>query len=200
MQISGASSPLILTVVSNRFVGDGNSKKGLLANILLVVIGSILLTISAKVQVPFYPVPMTMQTLLVLLIGMTYGAFLASVTIFLYIFQGALGLPVFANGGGFGYIIGPTGGYIVGFIISAPLLGFLANRGWGKTWQTTAIAMIIGVSVIFFCGVGWLSIYIGFEAAILKGLLPFIYADCLKIVVACLAMPTAWSFVEKTLT
>ena len=199
MQISGASSPLIQTVISNRFVGDSDSKKSLLAYIFLVIIGSLLLTISAKVQVPFYPVPMTMQTLVVLLIGMSYGVSLASATIILYIIQGASGLPVFANGGGIGYIIGPTGGYIIGFLISAPLLGFLANRGWGKTWQTTAVAMIIGVSVIFLTGVSWLSIYIGFEAAILRGLLPFIYADCLKIVLACLAMPMAWSFVEKTL-
>ena len=166
---------------------------------LIILCSSTLLAISAKFKIPFYPVPMTLQTLVVLLIGMSYGASLASVTIFLYTIQGALGLPVFANGGGIGYIIGPTGGYIVGFLISAPLLGFFANRGWGKTWQTTAVAMIIGVSVIFISGVSWLSMYVGFEAAILKGLLPFIYADFLKIIIACLAMPTAWSFVEKTL-
>ena len=199
MQISSASTPLIPAVISNYFAGDVNSKKNLLVYIFLAAIGSLLLTVSAKVQVPFYPIPMTMQTLVVLLIGMSYGVSLGTGTIFLYIIQGAFGLPVFANGGGIGYIIGPTGGYIAGFLFSAIFLGFLANIGWGKTWQTTALAMIMGVCIIFISGVGWLSLYIGLEAAIIKGFIPFIYADCLKIVVACFFMPTAWLYVDKIL-
>ncbi len=199
MQILIASTPLIPALISNYFDGNGNSTKQLLVYAFLAAIGSLLLTISAKVQVPFYPIPMTMQTLVVLLIGMSYGVSLGTATILLYIMQGAFGLPVFANGGGIGYIAGPTGGYIVGFLFSATLLGFLANMGWGKTWKTTALAMIIGVCIIFLSGVGWLSLYIGLEAAILKGFIPFIYADFLKIVVASFAMPTAWSYVDKIL-
>ena len=199
MHISNASTPLLQAVLSIYFAGDANSKKNLLAKIFLAAIGSLFLTISAKVQVPFYPVPMTMQTLVVLLIGMSYGLSLGAVTISLYIMQGIFGLPVFANGGGVGYLIGPTGGYIVGFLISSILLGFLANRGWGKTWKTTAIAMILGVCIIFLIGVSWLSVYIGLKPAILNGFLPFIYADCLKIIIACVIMPTAWAKVNKIL-
>ena len=199
MHISNASMPLLPAVLSIYFAGDANSKKNLLAKIFLAAIGSLFLTISAKVQVPFYPVPMTMQTLVVLLIGMSYGLSLGAVTISLYIMQGVFGLPVFANGGGVGYLIGPTGGYIVGFLISSILLGFLANRGWGKTWKTTAIAMILGVCIIFLIGVSWLSVYIGLMPAVLNGFLPFIYADCLKIIIACVVMPTAWAKVNKIL-
>ena len=197
MQISSTSMPLIPAILSKYFAGNDDGEKKLLAHIFLAAIGSLLLTISAKVQVPFYPVPMTMQTLVVLMIGMSYGASLGSGTILLYIAQGAFGLPVFANGGGIAYLTGPTGGYIVGFLISATLLGLLANKGWGKTWKTTAFAMIMGVCVIFLSGVGWLSLFVGFEVAVLKGFLPFVFADFLKIVIACFAMPAAWYCVDK---
>ena len=199
MQILGDSTPLFPAVIASYSSGEVNLKRRLLAYFVLAIIGSFLLTISAKVQLPFYPVPMTMQTLVVLLIGMTYGPCLAAVTISLYIIQGVMGFPVFAGGGGIAYFIGPTGGYIIGFLISATFLGLLANRGWGKTWKTTAISMIAGVFIIFLSGISWLSIYIGFEAAILKGFIPFIYADCLKIIIASFVMPTAWSFVDKIL-
>ena len=160
-----------------------NSQTRIFKSLIVIFLGSILLTISAKIKIPFYPVPMTMQTLVVLLIGMTYGPYLAAVTISLYIMQGLMGFPVFAGGGGIAYIIGPTGGYIIGFLISATFLGLLASKGWGKTWKTTAISMIAGVFIIFLSGITWLSTYIGFEAAILKGFIPFIYADCLKIII-----------------
>ena len=199
MQILGDSKPLFPAVIASHSPEEVSLKRRLLAYFVLAIIGSFLLTISAKVQIPFYPVPMTMQTLVVLLIGMTYGPYLAAVTISLYIIQGVMGFPVFAGGGGIAYIVGPTGGYIIGFLISATFLGLLANRGWGKTWKTTAIGMIAGVFIIFLSGISWLSIYIGFEAAILKGFIPFIYADCLKIIIASFAMPTAWSFVDKIL-
>ena len=140
-----------------------------------------------------------MQTLVVLMIGMSYGAPLAASTVFLYLFQGAIGLPVFATGGGLAYMMGPTGGYLVGFFFSAILLGLLASNGWGKTWQTTAVAMILGVGVIFTIGVSWLAVFIGFEAAIINGFLPFIYADFLKIIIASFAMPAAWSVVDRFL-
>ena len=132
MQILGYSTPLFPTVIASYSSGEVNFKRRLLAYFVLAIIGSFLLTISAKVQIPFYPVPMTMQTLVVLLIGMTYGPYLAAVTISLYIIQGVMGFPVFAGGGGIAYIIGPTGGYIIGFLISATFLGLLASRGWGK--------------------------------------------------------------------
>ena len=199
MQILGTVTPLIPAVLSP-YTGTGaNNINRLLTHLFLALIGSIFLIISAKVQIPFYPVPMTMQTLVVLMIGMSYGAPLAASTVFLYLFQGAIGLPVFATGGGLAYMIGPTGGYLVGFFLSAILLGLLASKGWGKTWQTTAVAMILGVGVIFTIGVSWLAVFIGFEAAIINGFLPFIYADFLKIIIASFAMPAAWSVVDRFL-
>ncbi len=199
MQILGTATPLILVVLSPYTDKISNDKNLLLMQVLLAFIGSLLLTISAKVQIPFYPVPMTMQTLVVLMIGMSYGAPLAASTIFLYLLQGAIGLPVFASGGGLAYMMGPTGGYLVGFFLSASLLGLLASNGWGKTWQTTAVAMIIGVGLIFAIGIGWLAMFIGFEAAFINGFLPFIYADFLKIIIASFAMPAAWSVVNRFL-
>ena len=199
MQILGTVTPLIPAVLSP-YTGTGaNNINRLLTHLFLALIGSVFLTISAKVQIPFYPVPMTMQTLVVLMIGMSYGAPLAASTVFLYLFQGAIGLPVFATGGGLAYMMGPTGGYLVGFFLSAILLGLLASKGWGKTWQTTAVAMILGVGVIFTIGVSWLAVFIGFEAAIINGFLPFIYADFLKIIIASFAMPAAWSVVDRFL-
>lgn len=199
MQILGTVTPLIPAVLSP-YTGTGaNNINRLLTHLFLALIGSVFLIISAKVQIPFYPVPMTMQTLVVLMIGMSYGAPLAASTVFLYLFQGAIGLPVFATGGGLAYMMGPTGGYLVGFFLSAILLGLLASKGWGKTWQTTAVAMILGVGVIFTIGVSWLAVFIGFEAAIINGFLPFIYADFLKIIIASFAMPAAWSVVDSFL-
>ncbi len=199
MQILGTVNPLIIHVLSP-YVEKGASKNSLLlVQISLALIGSLLLTISAKVQIPFYPVPMTMQTLVVLMIGMSYGAPLAALTIFLYLFQGAVGIPVFATGGGLAYMMGPTGGYLVGFFLSATLLGILASNGWGKTWQTTAVAMILGVGVIFAMGISWLAMFIGFKGALINGFFPFIYADFLKIIIASFAMPAAWSVVHRIL-
>ena len=199
MQILGTVTPLIPAVLS-LYTGTGaNNINRLFIRLFLALIGSVFLIISAKVQIPFYPVPMTMQTLVVLMIGMSYGAPLAASTVFLYLFQGAIGLPVFANGTGLAYMMGPTGGYLVGFFLSAILLGLLASKGWGKTWQTTAVAMILGVGVIFTIGVSWLAVFIGFEAAIINGFLPFIYADFLKIIIASFAMPAAWSVVDSFL-
>ncbi len=199
MQILGTATPLIPAVLSPYTIKGANDKNRLLTQVILTLIGSLLLTISAKVQIPFYPVPMTMQTLVVLMIGMSYGAPLAASTVFLYLFQGAIGLPVFATGGGLTYMMGPTGGYLVGFFLSAILLGILASNGWGKTWQTTAVAMILGVGVIFAIGVSWLAVFIGLKAALINGFLPFIYADFLKIIIASLAMPAAWSVVDRFL-
>ena len=101
--------------------------------IVLAVIGSILLTLSAKIQVPFWPVPMTMQTFVVLVLGVAYGWRLAGATVLLYLAQGALGLPVFAAGGGLAYMAGPTGGYLVGFLLAAVAVGWLAERGWARS-------------------------------------------------------------------
>lgn len=190
------SMPLIQQFLSARAGENGLS---LNHKIAMVVAGSILLALSAHIKVPFYPVPVTMQTMVILLIGMTYGARLGALTIFAYLAEGAVGLPVFAGGAGLAYMAGPTGGYLFGFLVSAFVVGMLAEKGWGKSWATAGLAMIIGNIVIYAFGVTWLSSIVGsFDKALQFGLLPFIYGDILKIVIATAALPFAWKLLPKS--
>ena len=164
----------------------------------LVVFGSFLLAVSAQFKIPLYPVPVTGQTLVVLLIGMTYGPRLGGITIAAYLFEGALGLPVFAGGAaGVAVLMGPTAGYLFGFLLAATAMGFLAERGIGRTVVSTIAAMVIGNCVIYLCGALWLANFIGFGQAIAAGVLPFLYGDALKLVVAAGLMPWAWRAVKS---
>jgi biotin transport system substrate-specific component len=160
--------------------------------LVLIAAGTLLLMVSAKVQVPMWPVPMTMQTLAVLLIGMIYGPRLGAATVAVYLMEGAIGLPVFASGGGFLYLVGPTGGYLVGYLAAALIVGMMAGRGFGRNVWTTAAAMLVGIAVIYAAGVGWLATIVGFDKAIELGLIPFLLGDALKLALACCAMPLAW--------
>ena len=188
------NQPLAQSFVKSK---TGQDKLSLLAMALLVIGGSLALTVSAHVKIPFYPVPVTMQTMVVLLIGMSYGPRLGALTIAAYLAQGAMGMPVFAGGAGLLYMAGPTGGYLAGFLAAAFVMGALAQRGWGKTVVSTALAMLIGTIVIYTLGVAWLSNLFGFGVGIKAGLLPFLYGDALKIVIAAGIMPYAWSLVSK---
>ena len=162
------------------------------AKIVLAIAGSVLLAVSAKVQIPFWPVPMTMQTFVVLVIGMAYGARLGVATLGLYLAEGAVGLPVFASGSGLGYLIGPTGGYLAGFVQAAYVIGLLASRGWDRSMAKTLAAMVAGTSLIFIPGILWLSTFIGIEKAVVAGLTPFLLSEGLKILLAVLIMPLIW--------
>ena len=164
----------------------------------LVVFGSLLLAVSAQFKIPLYPVPVTGQTLVVLLIGMTYGPRLGGITLAAYLFEGALGLPVFAGGAaGVAVLMGPTAGYLFGFLLAATAMGYLAERGTGRTVVSTIAAMVIGNCVIYLCGALWLANFIGFGQAIAAGVLPFLYGDALKLVVAAGLMPWAWRAVKS---
>ena len=164
----------------------------------LVVFGSLLLAVSAQFKIPLYPVPVTGQTLVVLLIGMTYGPRLGGVTLAAYLFEGALGLPVFAGGAaGAAVLMGPTAGYLFGFLLAAIAMGYLAERGMGRTVVSTIAAMVIGNCVIYLFGALWLANFIGFSQAIAAGVLPFLYGDALKLVVAAGLMPWAWRAVKS---
>ena len=162
-----------------------------------VLVGTLLITLSSYVTIPLYPVPVTAQTLVVLLIGLSFGTRLSFLTLSLYLFQGAVGLPVFAGGaGGLAALFGPTGGYLLGFVAAGSLLGLLARRGFGKNFLTTIIAMLAGNAVIYFFGVLWLANFIGIENALKHGVLPFLYGDVLKIFVAATLIPLAWKFLS----
>lgn len=168
------------------------SRVSLLHQALLVIAGTALLAISAKINVPFWPVPQTLQTLVVLLIGAAYGARLGGITLAAYLAEGAIGLPVFAKGAGLAYMAGPTGGYLAGFLLAAIVVGWLADRGFGRTIFTTVIAMLAGMAIIYGLGVGWLATITGVEKAVALGLTPFLLADAVKVGIAALLLPAAW--------
>lgn len=170
----------------------------ILRNVALVVLGSLLLTASAKIMVPFWPVQMSMQTFAVMVIGATFGSRLAAATVGAYLAQGAAGLPVFGLGGGLAYFAGPTGGYLVGFLLAATLIGWLAERGFGRTVASALVAFVAGNAVIFLCGVAWLAVLIGLGPAISGGLLPFLPGEILKTALAVALLPLAWRGLRRS--
>jgi biotin transport system substrate-specific component len=168
----------------------------------LATLGAVLLTVSAKLQIPFYPVPMTMQTFVVLVLGMAYGARLGAATVGLYLVAGAVGLPVFAGtpekGIGLAYMVGPTSGYLVGFVLAASLCGWLAERGWDRNPLSAAMAMLAGNVAIYVPGLIWLGGLFGWDKPILAwGLTPFVLGDLTKLVLAAALMPLAWQLLGR---
>ena len=166
------------------------SSNQLIKKIFLVFIGSILLAISSKIKIPFYPVPMTMQTFVVFLIGMTFGSKLAFFTLLLYLTEGAVGLPVFAKGGGLLYLTGPTAGYLYGMTIAAWFIGYLAERNFNESYLKSLISLLIATSIIFMVGVGYLGSVIGYDKALAGGLYPFLPSELFKIALAVAIIPS----------
>jgi biotin transport system substrate-specific component len=164
--------------------------------------GTALLALSAKIQVPFYPVPLTMQTYVLLVLGMAYGWRLGGATVLLYLAEGAVGLPVFAGtpakGIGLAYMAGSTGGYLVGFVLAALLSGWLAERGWDRHLLPTAVAMTAGTALIFIPGLIWLGVLLGWDKPIVAwGLIPFLPGAVAKIALAMFTLPLAWRAVGR---
>ena len=173
----------------------------ILRDVGIAIAGSLLLTLSAKTQIPFWPVPMTMQTFVVMVIGMALGPRLGVATVALYLAQGAVGFPVFAGtpekGVGLAYMMGPTGGYLAGFLAGAWICGALAELGWDRSWLKSGIAAAIGHAVIFGLGVLWLQSLIGWQKAFEFGVAPFWAATLLKTALAVAVLPPAWALVRK---
>ena len=177
--------------------------------VLLVIGGSIVLTIAAKVKVPFYPVPITLQTLAILAMAATYGSRLAVVTVLAYLAQGAAGLPVFTNTppdvAGLAYFGGPTGGFLLGFVAMAWIVGEAADRGWGRSFPKLMAAMLVGATVNMVIGFAWLAWFaavssgtgIGMAAAFSVGVAPFLLGEALKIVLASAAVPAIWRLFRR---
>jgi biotin transport system substrate-specific component len=169
--------------------------------VILAVVGVALLWLSAKIQIPLWPVPVTMQTFVVLTVGIAYGARLGGATVLAYLIAGAVGLPVFAGtwseGGGLVHLYGPTAGYLVGFAVAAWIGGRLAERGWDRSLPLAAAAMLLGNLAIYALGIAWLAYQIGFEAAIVHGLLPFLAGDGLKIALGAVTLPLAWRLIGR---
>ena len=175
----------------------------------LVLAGTALLVISAKISVPFYPVPMTLQTLAVMAIAAAYGLRLGTMTVVAYLAEGLVGLPVFtatppATAGPL-YFLGPTGGFLVGFIALALIVGYAADRGWDRSFARLFGAMIAADVVVFILGFAWLALFaqagshtgIGFAGAWTYGVMPFLLGDLLKIALAAALVPATWGLIAR---
>jgi len=175
-----------------------NARQSLIRTGVLALVGSALLAISAKVQVPFWPVPMTMQTLVVLLIGAHGGVRLAAATVLAYLLEGAAGLPVFSTGAGLAFMAGPTGGYLAGFLFAALIAAYAVEKGFAKTLIRAAGVFIIADTLILALGFAWLSTLIGAEKALAVGVIPFLPAEALKIALATASMPLVHAFLQRS--
>tara|TARA_B100000965_G_scaffold234279_1_gene196230 strand:- start:185 stop:736 length:552 start_codon:yes stop_codon:yes gene_type:complete len=159
------------------------SNQKVIKYLLTIFLGSLLLTISAKIKIPFYPVPMTMQTFIVVLMGVTFGWKIGVATISLYLLEGIIGFPVFAGtpekGLGLAYFIGPTMGYLIGFLFAAFLAGYLNLK---TNIFLIFLKLILSVSIIYILGILWLGHLIGWDKPLLElGLIPFLLAELFKI-------------------
>ncbi|MCP4581851.1 MAG: biotin transporter BioY [candidate division Zixibacteria bacterium] len=177
------------------------AKRNALAyDIVMVLAGSFVLALASQlaVRLPFSPVPVTAQTLAVLLVGATLGAKRGSLAVIAYLTQGAAGLPVFAGGlSGVAYMAGPTGGYLAGFVMAAYVTGFCAEKGWDRNVVSTIMAMALGNIAIYLIGITWLSVYVGAGNAFYTGLYPFVIGDILKLLVAAAILPAGWKLIGK---
>jgi biotin transport system substrate-specific component len=190
-------------MVTNATVADlwQPCEKGLARfyDLTLIVGGSLLIAACAKLKVllPFGPIPVTGQTFAVLMIGALLGPRRGCLAVLAYLMEGAAGLPVFAFGGGLGEFAGPTGGYLAGFLPAAYVTGFLARRGWDRRMSTTVLAMAIGNTAIYACGLFWLCCLMGVTTGVLAaGLYPFVAGDLLKIALAAILLPSGWKLLE----
>ena len=173
----------------------------LAVQICLVVAGSLLLWLSAKAKVVLGPVDLSLQTLAVLLIAATFGFRLAVATLLLYLAQGAAGLPVFQStpekGIGLAYMVGPTGGYLIGFLAMAAIVGWTVDRGWGRNIVKILAAMLVAEIVMMAMGFSWLAVLIGAEKSWQFGVAPFIVPDLIKVALAAAVTVAATGLVAK---
>jgi len=165
---------------------------------MVIICGALILGLSAQVKVylPISPVPITGQTFAVLMLGALLGSKRGVLAILAYLVEGILGLPVFAGGMGPATLIGPTGGYLVGFIAVAYVGGKLAEMGWDRRVSTTIAAMLAGEIVLYVFGVCWLAIMTNIRIALTVGLYPFIVGDVLKVVLAAAVLPAGWKLLN----
>ncbi len=172
----------------------------LVRDLLVIVGGSLLVAVFAQIRIvlPFSPVPITGQTLAVLLVGVALGKNRASISMILYLGMGLAGMPVFAGGAhGLAYMTGATGGYLVGFVVAAYVAGWLAEKGLDRDIRTALLPFLVGEMVIYAFGLTWLAIYVGnMSEALVLGFHPFLVGDALKIALAVLLMPGAWRLVR----
>jgi len=162
------------------------------AKLAFIAVGTIALALSAWIKIPMVPVPMTMQTYVVLVIGALCGWRLAAATVAAYLAEGLVGLPVFASwGAGPAYLLGPTGGYLAGFVVAATAVGWLAERGGTRDLLRATLTLTFGHALIFAFGVSWLANSAGWSKAVALGLVPFVAATVLKTALAVVSVRAA---------
>ncbi len=177
--------------------------RALLYDTALIIGASVFIAIMAQLTVylPFSPVPITGQTLAVLLVGALLGSSRGSMAVLAYLAEGVSGMPVFAGGhAGAIVLASPTGGYLLGFVIAAYAVGWLAERGWDRNIAFTAAAMLLGNALIYLSGLTWLSQFVGVQNAPMVGLYPFIIGDVIKIAIAALLLPAGWKLLARNLS
>ena len=176
-------------------------RPGVAREVALILGGSLFIALSAQLRfvLPFTPVPVTGQTFTVLLLGALYGSKRGAATVLTYLGLGALGLPVFAGGTfGIARLVGPTAGYLVGFLVAAYVVGLLSERGWDRKPWATAASMIIGSGLIYVAGALWLSRFVGWQAVLSTGVLPFLPGDAVKIALATILLPVGWKLIGRS--
>ena len=199
------------TILQNTFIFKGFNIH--IKNILLILFGLFFLILSAKIKIPIPPVPITLQTLVVLVFAMSVGSKISSITFIFYLCLGSLSLPVFANPpyGGPGYLLGPSGGYLLGMLLSSYIVGLLAENNYDKNYFKSLLAIFIGTIIIFIPGILWLTywfnfyssaadelnFYLSYSLAIENGLLLYKYTESVKIALAATITPILWKYKDK---
>ena len=168
-----------------------------LRSVGIVFGASVLMALLAQLTIPLPVVPITGQTLGVLLIGAALGSKKGSLAMIAYLVEGALGAPVFAEGAGIAYMVGPTGGYLLGFVAAAFVIGWLAERGFDRNVFTAAVAMLAGQIVLYAAALPWLSLYVPTDQLLSVGLIPFIPGALVKLIVAAALLPAAWKLLGR---
>jgi len=171
------------------FFADAKSKNNFWTELLVVFGGVALLYAASQIEIPLHPVPITLQTVAVMLIGLTYTPRRAVESHLLWIGLGSIGFPVFAGGGaGFVKVMGPTGGYMAGFVLATYFMAKLKEKYALNSWKSDALLTVMGTLIVYTCGVMGLSLLIGFKGAIVSGLLPFILPGVVKAGLLCTAL------------
>jgi len=202
MALATALFPTHITLIDHLLPATKSHHKTLIHNISLIIGFSLLISLCAQIAflLPFSPVPITLQTLGVILTGAVLGSKRGSLAVIAYLAEGASGLPFFAAGtSGINHLIGFTGGYLLAFPIAAYITGFLCEHEFDRSFKTSIIAMLPGTLIIYLLGVSWLAytLHLSPQTAISTGMLPFIPGDILKIIFATLLLPTAWKLTKN---
>ncbi|MBN1866202.1 biotin transporter BioY [Candidatus Sumerlaeota bacterium] len=173
------------------------AKDAVLYDIATILGGTALLALCARVSFYIGPVPVTAQTFGVLIVGALLGSRRGALCVLAYLAEGASGLPVFVGGAGPAYMAGPTGGFLVGFVPAAFLVGFLAEKGWDRRIPTAAAMMTTGLAAIYGCGIAWLTVLFGFNKALALGLtIPFLVGEIAKVSLATALLPSGWKLLS----